>query len=319
VRWAAALSAAALALCSCAEKKGPREDPQVVAVVNGQPIGRADFEKELSREMATLDGSPRSPEQAEPFKRTLLDTLIDRALLLQAAHEARVTVSGEEVERRLLALAAEYPDGLDGLIKGAQTTRPEISQRTLEQMTIEKLYAQQVDARLAVSEEAIRSWFDQHPEEFTEGESVHAAQIVVKGLDDAKRIQQQLWAGKKFPDLARRYSLSPEAKVGGDLGFFKRGTMPPAFDEVVFTLPVNQVSEVISTEFGFHLFKVLEKRPPRKKELPEARSQIEKRLLDAARREAQAAFVKGLRDKASLTLNQTALEQVTGRTCEAPP
>jgi peptidyl-prolyl cis-trans isomerase C len=318
VRWHVVLLAA-LGLLACPEKKGQQEDPNVVAVVNGLTIGRAEFEKELAREMATLDGSPRSPEQAEPFKKALLETLVDRALLLQAAHEAKVTVGPEEVERRLLALAAEYPDGLDGLIKGAQTTRPEISQRTLEQMKIEKLYAQQVDARLAVSEEAIRAYFEAHPEEFTEGEAVHAAQIVVKGLDDAKRIQQQLWAGKKFPDLARRYSLSPDAKVGGDLGFFSRGTMPPAFDEVVFALPVNQVSEVVSTEYGFHLFKVLEKRPARKKELPEARAQIEKRLLDAARREAQAAFVKTLRDKATLAVNQTVLQGVSGRGKEGPP
>lgn len=309
----------ACALVSCAEKAGPREDPNVVAVINGQTIGRAEFEKELAREMATLDGSPRSPEQAEPYKRALLETQIDRALLLQAAAQARVTVSPEEVERRLLALAAEYPEGMDGLISRSQTTRPELTQRTLEQMTIEKLYAEQVDARLAVSEETIRAYYDQHPEEFTEPEAVHAAQIVVKGLDDAKRIQQQLWAGKKFPDLARRYSLSPDAKVGGDLGFFQRGTMPPAFDEVVFTLPVNQVSEVVSTEFGFHLFKVLAKRPARKKELPEARAQIEKRLLDAARREAQAAFVKGLREKAKLTVHQSVLQAVSGRGKEGAP
>jgi peptidyl-prolyl cis-trans isomerase C len=95
--------------------------------------------------------------------------------------------------------------------------------------------------------------------------------------------------------------------------------MPPAFDEVVFALPVNQVSEVVSTEYGFHLFKVLEKRPARKKELPEARAQIEKRLLDAARREAQAAFVKTLRDKATLAVNQTVLQGVSGRGKEGPP
>lgn len=303
----------ALLLAACAKEKGPQEDPSVVVTVNGQAITRVEFELELGREMATLDGSPRSPEQAEPFKRALLDTLVDRALLLQAAREAKVTVSPDEVDRRLLALAAEYPGGLDGLITGAHTTRPEITQRTLEQLTIEKLYAQHVDARIAVSEEAIRAWYDQHPEELTEEEAVHAAQIVVKGIDDAKRIQRELWAGKKFADLARRYSLSPEAKVGGDLGFFKRGVMPPAFDAVVFTLAPKQTSDVVATEFGFHLFQVMEKRPARKKDLSEARAQIEKRLLDEARREAQAAFVKGLKDKAVVAVNGSTLEQVKGR------
>ena len=308
--WALPLCAALLA---CPQKPGPEQDAQVVAWVNGQAVGRAGFERELEQEMRTLDGSPRSPEQAEPFKRALLETLVTRTLLLQAARDAGISVSAEEVDRRLLALAAEYPEGLTGLLAQSGITKPELMQRTLEQLTVERLFRDQVDARVAVTEEAIRRYFDEHPEEFQEPEQVHAAQIVVRGLDDAKRIQQQLWAGKKFPDLARRYSLSPEAKVGGDLGFFARGTMPASFDEVVFRLAPNQVSEVVTTEFGFHLFKVLEKKPARKKELPEVRGGIEARLLAQLRKQAQEAWVKALREKAKVQVNERTLQQVTGR------
>jgi len=164
-----------------------------------------------------------------------------------------------------------------------------------------------------VTEEEIRRYFDEHGTEFQEPEQVHCAQIVVKGLDEIKRIQTQVRAGKKFADLARRYSLSADAKVGGDLGFFPRGVMPPQFDEVAFKLGVGQVSEVVTTDFGFHLFKVLEKKPPRKFELAEVRAKVEEKLLKDKRALAQAEYLKGLLEKAQVRTNEQSFLAATSR------
>lgn len=309
------LLAAALALAACPPQQKPQEDPDVVATVNGEVIGRKDFERLLTREAQAMEGvAPRSPEQIEPYKQTLLDTLIEHAVLLQAARAANVTVTPEEVDRRVLALASEYPAGtFDEALEQSGTTRAQLTRTTREQLTIEKLLTQEVFARVAVTEEQIRRYFDEHADDFQEPEQVHALQIVVKGLDEAKRIQQQLWQGKKFGDLARRYSLSPDAKVGGDLGFFARGTMPAAFDEVVFKLSPGGTSDVVSTEFGFHLFRVVEKKPARKKELAEVRAAIETKLVGQLRSEAQKAYVDALRAKAEVKVNAGVLQQVTGR------
>ncbi len=175
---------------------------------------------------------------------------------------------------------------------------------------MEKLLAREVHARVGVTEEQLRRYFEEHPGEFDEPEQVRAAQIVVKGLDDAKRVQQQLWQGKKFPELARRYSLSPDARLGGDLGFFARGTMPPAFDEVVFKLSVGGTSDVVTTEYGYHLFRVLEKKPAKKRELAEVRALIEEKLLAELRNDAWRRYVAGLRAKATLVINDEELQSV---------
>jgi peptidyl-prolyl cis-trans isomerase C/foldase protein PrsA len=305
----------ALASAGCPPQQKPKQDPTVVATVNGEVLARDDFERRLSREAQAMEGNgPRTPEQIEPYKRALLETLIERHLLLQAARAAGVTVTTEEVDRRVLALASEYPAGtFDDALAKAQTSRAALVRSTREQLTIEKLLGQEVFARVAVTEEQVRRHFEEHAEEFVEPEQVHAQQIVVKGLDEAKRLQQQLWAGKKFSDLARRYSLSPDARVGGDLGFFPRGTMPPVFDDVVFKLNVGGTSEVIPSDYGFHLFRVVEKKPARKRELNEVRALIEERLLAQLRAEAQKAYVAGLRQKASVTVNDETLAQVSGR------
>ncbi len=314
-----ALLVTCVALVGCPQQQKPKQDPTVVATVNGEVLSRVDFERLLAREAQAMEGNgPRTPEQVEPYKQALLETLIERALLMQAARAANVTVTTEEVDRRVLALSSEYPAGtFDEALAKSQTSRAALTRSTREQLTIEKLLTQEVHSRVAVSEEQVRQYYDEHTADFAEPEQVHAQQIVVKGLDEAKRVQQQLWQGKKFQDLARRYSLSPDARVGGDLGFFARGTMPPAFDEVVFKLSVGGTSEVVSTEYGFHLFRVSEKKPARKRELAEVRGLIEEKLLSSLRSDAQKAYVAALRARAGIVVNDETLVLVSGHTAPA--
>ncbi|MBI3184449.1 MAG: peptidyl-prolyl cis-trans isomerase [Myxococcales bacterium] len=313
--WTAALAALALAGLGCPEQAKPQQDPNVVATINGEVVPRSDFERELSRELNALGGThARTPEEIEPFKRALLDTLVERTVLLQAARAANVAATPEEVDRRVLRLGADYPaESFEEAMAQGQTSLTELKRKTAQLIAIEKLFEEHVYPRVAVTEDEIRRYYEAHAEELQEPEQVHAAQIVVKGLDDARRVQSLLRSGKKFPDLARRYSLSPEAKLGGDLGFFARGVMPPQFDEVVFRLSVNQVSDVVTTDYGFHLFKVLERKPARKRELPEARREVEEKVLQEKRARAQEEYVRALKEKADIRVNEQVLLAVTGK------
>ncbi|AGC41839.1 putative foldase protein PrsA [Myxococcus stipitatus DSM 14675] len=303
--------------CNTPPKSTP--DPTVVATVNGEALSRADFEQELGRELASTEAAQRTPEEIEPFKRTLLDTYIQRMLLLQAARKNNITVTPEEVDRGVLRLSGDYPAGnFNEVLAQGQLSLAELRAREASRLTIEKLFSHHVYSRVALTEEELRAYYAVHESELHEAEQVHAAQIVVKGLDEARRVQAQLKSGKKFADLARRYSLSADAKVGGDLGFFPRGQMPPAFDEVVFKLGVGQVSDVVSTEYGYHLFKVLERKPARKRDFAEARQWVESKLLEEKRAQAQDAFVKELRDKAQVQVNEATLQAIRGQPAVVP-
>lgn len=307
--------ASLLLVSSCKGEKKPKEDPNVIATVNGEVLSRADFEQELQRDLTSMEGmTPQSPEQLDISRRALVDTLIDRMLLLQAAKSANIVVSPEEVDRGVLRISSDYPaEGFEEALAQGQLTMAELKQKTAQLLSIEKLFQAQVYSRAAVTEDEISEYFEAHPEEFEIPEEVHAQQIVVKGLDDAKKVQAQLRSGKKFPDLARKYSLSADAKVGGDLGFFPRGVMPPKFDEVCFKLGVGQVSDVVESEYGYHLFKVLEKKPASKKPLADVRIQIEEKLLKEKRANAQKEYLKELRAKAEIKVNEAALLSVTGK------
>lgn len=310
-----ALLTLGLALSACRKDRSDALEPDVVALVNGEALRTDAFRRELAREVRTEDGEggPRTPDQIEPYKRALLETLVERTLLLQAAREAQLSASPEEVDRELLRLSSEMPAAqLDDALAENRMSRAELQQNTAAAITIVKLFETQVYARVAVTEEEIRAAYDRDPLSFTEPEQVRAQQLVVRGLDEAKRLLGELKRGKKFAELARKYSLSADAKVGGDLGFFSRGVMPSQFDEVAFSLRVGQISDVVTTDYGFHIFKVLEKKPARRRELEEVRAELEARLLREKRIAAQQAYVRALRDKAQVKINEAALQAITG-------
>lgn len=308
------LALLALGLAGCPKKDQEDPDAHVVATVNGEVLTRADFEQELWRELSSTESPQHTPEEIEPFKRALVDTLVSRMLLLQEARARNITASAEEVDRGVLRLSSDYPAGnFNDVLAQGQLSLAELRAREAARLTIEKLFANEVYTRVAVTEEELRDYYTKHEAEYSEPERVRAAQIVVKAMDEARRVQAQLKSGKKFADLARRYSLSADAKVGGDLGFFPRGQMPLAFDEVVFKLPVGQVSDVVETEYGYHLFRVLERKAGRKLEFPEVREQVEARLLAQRRAEAQAKYEEELRARAKVWVNEATLQAIRGR------
>ena len=304
---------AVLLLAGCHRAHVAAEDPNTVISVNGETMSAEAFNRELSRETESTDAAPPTAEQLEPVKRALVQTLIERMLLLQDAREKGITVSPEEVDRSVLRIRSDYPTGqFDDALSQGHLSLSELKKKTEALLTIEKLFEQVVYSRVALTEEEIRQYYDAHADEFQEPEQVHAAQIVVKELDDAKRIQQLLRQGQKFPDLARKYSLSADAKVGGDLGWFPRGVMPKVFDDTCFKLGVGQTSDVVPSEYGFHLFKVLDKRPAVRKDFAQVRGEVEKKLLRAKRLQAQADYVQALRAKAQIHINEAALQAATG-------
>jgi peptidyl-prolyl cis-trans isomerase C len=95
--------------------------------------------------------------------------------------------------------------------------------------------------------------------------------------------------------------------------------MPPQFDQVAFSLAPGQVSEVVSTDYGFHIFKLLERRPARKKDLGAIRAEVERRLLRGKQEQAQTEFLTQLRSRATVRINEPVVAQVVPRALAGSP
>jgi peptidyl-prolyl cis-trans isomerase C len=310
---AALAAVAAVAVVGCGRCGGKpaqgKEAPRPVAVVNGEPIAHEVLQRELAHARATgAEGD--APDG--PLRRRLLDDLVDRTLLLQAARERSITVGQDQVERALLRLRAEYPGThFDDLLAQERLSQAELKARLREQLVVEKLFSAEVFPRVAVADAEVERYYTEHAQEFEQPEQVHAVQVVLRTKEEAQKIRDELRRRPQtFAEVARRASIAPEGQAGGDLGWFGKGSgMPEVFD-VCFRLPLNAVSDVTPSPYGFHVFKVVGRRPAVRRAFAEARAAIQERLGREKRAAAQEEYLAALRRRAHVQVDQAALDSV---------
>ncbi|WP_169788860.1 peptidylprolyl isomerase [Vulgatibacter incomptus] len=298
-------AAAALAITACTQGDAEKKAPAVIATVNDEPVTADEVRAALFEE-----GRDRRPDSMSAVDGArLLESLIDQKLLAQSARTLGIKVSEGELERGILRLRADYPgDSFGELLSALELTQAELGERIRGQLLVERLFVDQVFARIAITDDEVDAWLADHKAELERPEQVRAAQIVVKTEAEARGLLAQLRGGADFGELARRHSLSPDARMGGDLGWFARGEMPPPFDDVCFGLAIGKTSEVVGSSYGFHVFKVLERRaagaPVELREEAEARLRREKETA------AQLDYLANLRKVARIKVDEAALARV---------
>lgn len=285
--------------------------PRSVATVNGEPFPSEIFERELTFLANTSAIQPQSEEEALRLKRSILEDLIDQALVLDAARQKGIQLPEGALAQELERLRAQYPDqSFEELLDEIRLTEQELLDRRGALLLVEHYFAEEIFSRQAVTEAEIEAHYQVHLDALTTPEEVRAAHIVVPTNDEAISVLRELKAGLPFEQAARRYSISPEGKNGGDLGFFPRGVMPPVFDTACFELPVGRVSEVIPSDYGFHIFKVIEKKPAQRRGYAQSHPIIEQQLLRQKFEEAEREHLAALRAAANITIDEDELRRI---------
>lgn len=309
------LALAATLGAGCGRCQGPRPEqaappPRSVATVNGEIIPAEALERELRDVQAGTAGASSGEEL---LKSRIVDELVDRTLLLQQAKSRSIVVGQDQVERAFLRIRAEYPGShFDDLLAQERLSQTELKARLREQLILERLFETEVFPQVQVSQEEVERYYADHPKDFEDPEAVHVWQIVVATKDEAVQIRDKLKKSpQSFAEMARRSSIGPEGKNGGDLGLIGRGSGFPEVFDVCFTLPLNTISEVTPSPYGFHLFKVVERRAAQRRSLEKAAPEIKEKLSRDKRARAQAEYVAALRGRAQITLDEKAIASVT--------
>lgn len=285
---------------------GCRLPRDTAAEVDGRRIAASELESAVRAFSAPFGQLPAVLERELPrVRRGVLERLIDRELMLAEAGRRGLRPPPEELERALAATREGMPEKeLDATLVEAGTDRASWRRAAERDLTIEKLQAA-ITGPVTVSEQELDSWIARHRDSRELPEQVRAAQLLVRSEAEALEARRRIAGGTPFAAVAREISLSPDAERGGDLGYFARGQMPPEFDEVVFSLPRSQLSDVVASPYGYHLFLVADRRPGRTRSDAEMRADVRAALLAGKREEAFRAWLADARGKARITYNRS--------------
>lgn len=290
---------------------------RVVAIVNQEIITLSELEQiNIQLQNPLFEQLSIEPSRV-PKKQQLHETLrllIEKKLQLQAAHKRGITVGREELQQALLEVRNRQgitdDIALQRLLSQGNLTISDYTQEIKDQLTILKLINREIRSGVVLQEDEINAYYNAHPEQFILPERIHLAQILLSLPQDAKdyeirdfkekarKIHAQLLDGGDFSFMAKSYSDGSEANQGGDLGYFKRGELLEDIDRAVFSLQEGQISDVIRSPLGFHVFKVLEKKSVEPIPYGEVKYQLEERLFLERSDMAYKTWIKRLRDQA---------------------
>jgi hypothetical protein len=259
---------ALILLLTVACHRKPSIPADVVARVGDRMLTLADFKRYLERNTGT-DLAQLTPEVSS----AMMDQYVEEVVLSEYAASHGVEVPAEQI-----ATSVRNDPGSTVIEKRDEMRR---------QKLISDIAAEVTDP----ADQQIREYYDLHQADFKSGEELHVRQILVHDEALAGDIRDKLRKGSTFEELSTAYSLAPNAKKGGDIGYISRGELPKMFEDVIFSLQPGGVSDVIRTDASFHIFKVDERRPPGKIDLQTAAPVIRQRLREDAIRERMAQLV----------------------------
>ena len=203
----------------------------------------------------------------------------------------------------------------DGLDKG-----PEIEDKLQDlrkRLIVESFLKKKVEVESKVSDEDMKKFYEQNKEKFKSGEQIKASHILVKSEKEAKEILARLKSGGNFEELAKKSSVDSSSAKGGDLGWFGKGSMVPAFEKAALALKEGQISDVVKSDFGYHIIKLTGKRPAGIRPYEEVKEQIKGAIMPTKQQEVFQKIKEELKKSAKITVKEDVLNSVGGKKEEA--
>ena len=298
---------------AAAVKPVPAQLPEVVARVNGEAISGKELEDAI-RAIAGRAG-PVPPDERDRVYRGVLDDMIGYRLMIQEAKARKVTVADAEIDAQVAQIRSQFPNDaqFQQALAAQNTTLDAVRKDTRDEMSAAKLVDSEIAGKIAVKPEAVTDFYNKNQDKFQQGPRVRASHILIgipqnadaatkqQAKTKAEALLKDLKAGKDFAEAAKANSQDPgSAPNGGDLGYFEQGQMVPPFEQAAFALKAGEMSDVVETQFGYHIIKVAEKQNSRVVPLDEAKGQIEEYLTQQNRHAQTELFVQTLKMKAKI-------------------
>jgi len=215
--------------------------------------------------------------------------LVEELIILRRAEELGLEISQSELDSAMKTMRASYgEDGLEEMFIKKAVSPDTWKKRLKMQLLVDKVIDTDLAQKISVDPEDIRAYHEKHDHPDGQTLQVRVRQILVPTKEQADALLKELKGGADFADLARRHSQAPESAHGGDMGYVYRGDLPEALEESVFSVPEGQISRIIRSSYGYHIFKVVQRVEKDAIEadhwLNEAKAAVKRKKLEAAYR-----------------------------------
>jgi peptidyl-prolyl cis-trans isomerase C len=294
-------------------KPMPAELPAVLARVNGEDVTKVDFDR-LIKNMELSANQPLPAERRDEILRKALDQLVTYTVLTQETRARKVAVTDAEVESNIKQMRAQFQNEQD-FVKalGARgMSLDKLKADTRIDIGINKMMEAEAATGQAPADAQVREFYDKNPDKFKQDEAVRASHILFKVeesadaatkkkiKDQAEAVLKQVKAGADFGEMAKKHSADGSAQQGGDLNFFTKGQMVPAFDQAAFAMKPGEVSDIVTTQFGYHIIKVTERRAASTVPFEQVSDRIKEYLTEQQKQQKVEAFIASLKQKAKI-------------------
>jgi len=265
----------------------------------------------------SMRGRTFPQEQLGRLHYDVLNEMVTRELVLQQAAGNEPTNLTAHVKEQIeqAKLQAGGDENYTKALTDMGITPDEYAKRVREMLLIQETIKKAVEEKVKITDEGCKKFYDENRSKFVVPEQVRASHILILCPTEATaevrtqklaQIQAALSLvknGENFADVARKFSEDPGSKEqGGDLGFFSRGRMVPEFETAAFALATNQVSDVVTTHYGYHVIKAVERKSAGERTYAEAKDNIEAYLKNLQGQQAAQQYLKELRDKTKVEI-----------------
>ncbi len=308
---------------------------EIVARVNNSIVTRADIRKareQLYAEANQATDRLAAEQDAKDREKDLLRDLIDQQLLLQKAQELGISADTELVKRLDELRKQMHAESMEDLEKAAQSqgiSFEDFKQNMKNNILTQRVIGQEVGGHITVTSQDIQQFYDQHKTELDRPEQVRlseilistqttpaikndkgetqlpetpSADVVAQAQDKANQVYAMLQKGEKFDELAKKYSNGPTSAIGGDLEYFKRGTLSKDLETQVFSLKVGEYTHPIRTNQGFVILRVSEHQSGGVPQLKDVESQIQEQVYMVKLQPALRDYLTKLREEAYIDI-----------------
>ena len=308
---------------------------EIIARVNNSIITRADLRR--AREQLYTDAKQQpdaavAEQAAREHEKDLLRDLIDQQLMLAKAQDLGINADTDLVKRLDDLRKQMHADSMEDLEKAAQSqgiSFEDFKQNLKNNIITQKVISQEVGGHLNASNAEIQQYYEQHKSEMERPEEVRLSEILIstqitpavknqkgenalpdtpspdlvaQAQDKANQVQEMLKKGGNFDDLAKKYSNGPTASIGGDLEYFKRGTLSKDLESKVFAMQAGQYTEPIRTNQGFVVLKVTEHQSAGVPPLKEMETQVQEQIYLTKLQPALREYLTKLREEAYIDI-----------------